>query len=238
MRPKAYFLVFEGLADWELAHASCEINRSGKFEVVSVGFSKEPITTMGGLKVSPDITLDDVAPMEACIFMLPGGDMWESQSYGNLKTLLHRLRAESVPIGAICSATLEIAIAGLTRHMRHTSNSKDYLKAMATDYGDDDFYVGELAVTDGSLITASGLGSVEFAREVIKQLKLYNETDTQLWFEMFKHGVLPAATPASNGTQPTRRSVPVVNVKFAGRVMPTLTLLRKQYYRPLYDQGD
>lgn len=193
MKPKAYFLVFDGLADWELAHALCEINKSGKFEVVSVGFSNEPVTTMGGLKLSPDIRLDVVTPAEACIFMLPGGDMWESESHENLKTLLHRLHAENVPIGAICGATLEIARAGLTRNIRHTSNSKDYLKAMVTDYGDNDFYADELAVTDKNIITASGLGSVEFAREVIKQLKLYDEADTQLWYEMFKHGVLPAS---------------------------------------------
>jgi len=44
MKPKAYFLVFDGLADWELAHALCEINKSGKFEVVSVGFSDKADT--------------------------------------------------------------------------------------------------------------------------------------------------------------------------------------------------
>src|SRR5713226_9141274 len=134
MKPKAYFLVFDGLADWELAHALCEINKSGKFEVVSVGFSKEPVTTMGGLKLSPDITLDGVTPAEARIFMLPGGDMWELDSNESLKALLRRFHAENIPIGAICGATLEIARAGLTRNIRHTSNSKDYLKAMVTDY--------------------------------------------------------------------------------------------------------
>ncbi|MGE0129182.1 MAG: DJ-1/PfpI family protein [Blastocatellales bacterium] len=193
MKPKAYFLVFDGLADWELAHALCEINKSGKFEVVSVGFSDKPVTTMGGLKLSPDITLEDVTLAEACIFMLPGGDMWEQESHENLKALLHRLHAEDVPIGAICGATLEIARAGLTRGIRHTSNSKDYLKAMVADYSDENFYVYELAVADQNIITASGLGSVEFACEVIKQLNLYNEADTRLWFEMFKHGVFPAS---------------------------------------------
>src|SRR5215204_1042394 len=184
MKPKAYFLVFDGLADWELAHALCEINNSGRFEVVSVGFSKEPVMTMGGLRLTPDLTLAEVMPAEACIFMLPGGDMWESESHQNLQTLLQRLHVENVPIGAICGATVEIARSGLTRGIRHTSNSKDYLKAMVTGYGDDDLYVDELAVTDESIITASGLGSVEFAREVIKQLKLYNDADTLLWFEM------------------------------------------------------
>src|SRR4051812_49027631 len=193
MKPKAYFLVFDGLADWELAHALCEINKSGKFEVVPVGFSNEPVTTMGGLKLRPDIMLDEVVPAEACIFMLPGGDMWEQETHENLKTLLHQLHEENIPIGAICGATLEIARAGLTRNIRHTSNSKDHLKAMVANYDDDDFYINELAVTDQNMITASGLGSVEFAREVIKRLRLYNEADTQLWFEMFKHGVIPAS---------------------------------------------
>jgi putative intracellular protease/amidase len=193
MKTKAYFLVFDGLADWELAHALCEINKSEKFEVVSVGFAKEHVTTMGGLKLRPDITLDEVTSSEARIFMLPGGDMWEVESHENLKTLLRQLHADNILIGAICGATLEIARAGLTRNIRHTSNAKDFLKMIVTDYGDDDFYVDDMAVTDENIITASGLGCVEFAREVIKQLQIYNEADTQLWFDMFKHGVLPAS---------------------------------------------
>jgi putative intracellular protease/amidase len=196
MKPKAYFLVFDGLADWELAHALCEINKSGKFEVVSVGFSDKAVTTMGGLKLSPDITLDKATPAGAGIFMLPGGDMWEGESHENLKTLLRRLHAERVPIGAICGATLEIARAGLTKNVQHTSNSQDYLKAMVADYSDENFYVNELAVADKNIITASGLGCVEFALEVIKQLNLYNEADTRTWFEMFKHGVYPVPEAA------------------------------------------
>jgi putative intracellular protease/amidase len=196
MKPKAYFLVFDGLADWELAHALCEINKSGKFEVVSVGFSDKPVTTMGGVKISPDITLDDAKPDDAAIFMLPGGDMWERESHENLKTYLRRLHAEKVPIGAVCGATLEMARAGLTRDIRHTSNSKDYLKTIVADYSDEGFYVDELAVTDRNIITASGLGCVEFAREVIRQLNIYSEADTQIWFAMFKHGVYPVSEAA------------------------------------------
>lgn len=51
----------------------------------------------------------------------------------------------------------------------------------------------ELAVADKNIVTASGLESVDFAREVIRELNIYSEADTQLWFEMFKHGVIPAS---------------------------------------------
>jgi putative intracellular protease/amidase len=182
---------FDGFADWEAAHALCEINKSDKFDVVTVGFSDESVTTMGGLRVLPDATLDTVNADEAAIFILPGGDMWEEKSSEKLIALLHKLKAASVPIAAICGATLEIARAKLTERLRHTSNSPDYLKTMVADYKDKDFYVDELAVTDNDVITASGLGSVEFAREVIKRLEIYDEADTKAWFEMFKHGIIP-----------------------------------------------
>jgi putative intracellular protease/amidase len=192
MKSKAFHLVFDGLADWELAHSLCEINKSGKFEVVAVGFSKNVVTTMGGVKVLPDIALDEVTTSNASIFMLPGGDMWESESSEELKSLLRRFDAENIPIGAICAATLAIVRAGLTHNRRHTSNAKNYLKYWVPDYRDDDFYSDELAVSDHNIITASGLGSVEFAREVIKQLHLYDEAETETWYQMFKHGVVPA----------------------------------------------
>jgi len=191
MKPKAYLLIFDGMADWEAAHAMCEINKSGKYEVVTVGFSAAPVSTMGGLEITPEATIKDVNPDEACILIMPGGDMWEQNTDGGITHLLRRLSARQVPIGAICGATLAIARAGLTHKRRHTSNAKEYLKTMVPEYEDEGFYADELAVTDQKIITASGLGSVEFGREVIRALDIYSEADTEVWFEMFKHGVYP-----------------------------------------------
>jgi putative intracellular protease/amidase len=199
MKSAAYLLIFDGLADWEPAHALCEINKSGKFDVITAGFSRAAISTMAGLKLTPDVTIDDVNPATTSILILPGGDMWEKKTDEKLKALLRRLHEESIPIAAICAATLEIARAGLTHGVRHTSNAREYLQAMVPDYKDGDWYIDQLAVTDKGTITASGLGSVEFAREVIKQLHLYSEADTQIWFEMFKHGVIPADLTDKNG---------------------------------------
>jgi putative intracellular protease/amidase len=196
MKPKAYFLIFDGMADWEAAHALCEINKSGKYEVVTVGFSAEPVSTMGGLRIVPEATIKDVIPNAACIFIMPGGDMWEQNTNEEITILLRRLNARQVPIGAICGATLAIARAGLTRERRHTSNAKEYLKAMVPDYEDEGFYADDLAVTDQKVITASGLGGVEFGREIIRALDIYSEADTQVWFEMFKHGVYPITEAA------------------------------------------
>jgi putative intracellular protease/amidase len=193
MKKKACLFVFDGLADWEPAHAFCVIRKSNRFDIITAGFSRQPVTTMAGLRLVPDLSLDEVDCSDLAFFMLPGGDMWQEKSHETVKTVLRQLHEQNVLIGAICAATLEVARAGLTRGIHHTSNSKHYLKGIVHDYRDEAFYIDKLAVTDANIITASGLGSVEFAREVIRELGLYSETDEQIWFDMFKNGVIPAA---------------------------------------------
>jgi putative intracellular protease/amidase len=192
MKRKAYQLVFDGLADWETPYALCAITESARFDVATVGFSTEPVTTMGGLKLSPDLIIEDMNAADAGILILPGGDMWEKGANANLEALLGQLHAANVPVAAICGATLAVARAGLTRNRRHTSNGKRYIKAMIPDYHDEEFYVDALAVTDQNVVTASGLGGIEFGREIITLLNLFDETVTREWFDMYKHGVVPA----------------------------------------------
>jgi len=192
MRKKVYLLVFDGLADWEPALALCEINKSRMFEIVTVGFSAKPVTTMGGLKILPDATIDDVAPSEAALFIMPGGMLWELGSPAGMAELLARLAAEGVVVAAICGATLEVARSGLTAGRLHTSNFLGYLKNMLPDYRDEALYVNEPAVSDRGLITASGLAGVEFACAILGQLGIYSSADLDEFFAMFKHGVIPA----------------------------------------------
>lgn len=192
MKTKAYVLAFDGLADWEPALALCEINKSRKFDVVSVGFSATPVVTMGGFKVWPDISLAAVRPEEAAIFIMPGGEMWEKGPREEVIALLHRLQESGTGIAAICGATLEVGRAGLLHGRRHTSNTQGYLKAMLPEYRDEAFYVDKPAVADKNLITASGLGSVEFACEIVRLLHIYSDEEVQELHEMFRHGVIPA----------------------------------------------
>jgi putative intracellular protease/amidase len=192
-----YILVFNGMADWEPAIALCEIRRRGQLSVVSVGFSKESIITMGGLKVTPDISLSEISHEKALLFILPGGEMWQKKNpdfrkYFNdidsLEELLVNFHREGVPIAAICGATITMARAGLLRGIKHTSNGPGFLDQFAPDYGEKSDYVIDFAVRDGNIITASGGGSVEFACRIIELLKIYPESQIEEWYQMFKFG--------------------------------------------------
>lgn len=191
-----HIIVADGFADWEPGYALAEIRRSGGLAVTTVGFTTASVTSMGGLRVLPDIALADVQAAGARLFMLPGGDLWEDETAyprAQLERVLLRLRENDIPIAAICGATVAVARAGLLDDRRHTSNAKDYLIEKAPEYRGVALYEPELAVRDRGVITASGLGPVEFAREVFAELEVFSPADRALWFGMFKHGRMPPA---------------------------------------------
>jgi len=193
MAAVVYVFVFDGYADWEPALAMCEVKKSGRFEVRTVGFGLEVVTSMGGLRVTPDLTLAEVTADGAALLILPGGDMWEQEPpRPELTKLVKAFDAARVPVAAICGATVALGQMGLMKGRRHTSNSKAYLSALVPGYEDESQYSDEWAVRDGHLITASGIGSVEFAREIIQLLGIYSEADQKLWWDIFKHGKMPA----------------------------------------------
>jgi putative intracellular protease/amidase len=165
---KAHVFLFDGYADWELGNVLAELRRLGKVEVISVCFSDKIVTSMGCLKVKPDITFKQINIDDILIFILPGGYMWEkSYPQAEIELFLDKLAEEQIPIAAICAATTVLARAGILKGKNHTSNSRAYLKKIVPEYADDDNYINKMSVRDKHIITASGLGSVEFTADVL-----------------------------------------------------------------------
>jgi hypothetical protein len=120
------------------------------------------------------------------VFILPGGDRWENSPIEvELAETLQSLDAKGVPLAAICGATLAISRMGLLRGRRHTSNGLSYLQAQVPGYAEAANYVDAPAVRDRGLITASGLGDVEFARELFEELGVLSAEDRALWATIF-----------------------------------------------------
>jgi putative intracellular protease/amidase len=195
MTSRVHILVFDGFADWEPSYALAELRRSGHHEVVSVGFTGDEVTSMGGLRVRPDRALADVRADDVRLLILPGGDMWEREDAyprEQLEALIGELLAAERLVAAICGATVAMARAGLLDDRRHTSNMPSYLSEQVPSYRGAAYYEPSLVVKDRGVITASGLGPVEFAREIFAELGVFSESDRALWYDMFKHGKLPA----------------------------------------------
>jgi putative intracellular protease/amidase len=191
----AYVLIFEGFADWEPSHALAELRREGQYRVECVGLTAAPVRSMGGMTVLPSKTVSEIDPADVAIFILPGGDRWENAPVETeVVELLGRLDAEDRPIAAICGATIAISAIGLLRGRRHTSNGLDYLRSHVSNYAEADNYVDAPAVRDQKLITASGLGDVEFAREIFEELGVMTAENRELWAQIFRSASLPSET--------------------------------------------
>ena len=192
MTPAVHTLVFPGFADWEPAFALAELRRSGGLEVVAVGFDRAPVRSMGGLTVVPDRALDELTPDAVRLLLLPGGDLWEGDyPRAAVDRALVAMRDAGVPVAAICGATIAAARAGLLDDRAHTSNERDYLTTHAAEYRGARHYVESLAVRDRCVIIASGVGPIEFTREIFEELGVLSEADRSVWFYLFKHGHMP-----------------------------------------------
>ncbi|RUL75322.1 DJ-1/PfpI family protein [Dyella choica] len=192
MRDTVYVLVFEGFADWQVALALAEIRRPGEWEVRSAGFTREPVTSMSGMRVLPDVSLEELDLDAAALLILPGGHLWLSTQVEQATAVARRMHEAGVPIAAIDLGVLTLARAGLLEHCRHTGNWPGQIgRAVATYAGHGQYDANVLAVADGGVVTASHLGSIEFAREVIHTLDLYSASDREHWYRLFKHAVPP-----------------------------------------------
>jgi putative intracellular protease/amidase len=187
-----YLLAVEGFADWEAAHAVAELRRHGGYRVETVGLSRDHVRSMGGIQVLPSTTVTDIDAADVAVFILPGGDRWESAPVESaLEQTLRLLDSKQIPIAAICGATVAIARTGLLRGRRHTSNGLEYLRSHVPGYAEAENYVDAPAVRDRGLITASGLADVEFARELFEELDVLSADDRALWATIFRTARLP-----------------------------------------------
>lgn len=187
-----HLFVFDTLSDWEIGYATAGINNSafqsrpGQYRVQTVAVHRKPVMTMGGLRVLPDSALDTLEPSQSAMLILPGGLAWDEGLNPKAVEKARIFLAAGVPVAAICGATAGLARAGLLDNRHHTSNAASYLQS--TGYRGAAFYVEKPAVTDGELITASGVAPIEFAYEIFKRLDLYRMTTLEAWYGLFKTG--------------------------------------------------
>jgi transcriptional regulator GlxA family with amidase domain len=196
MRDTVYAVVFEGFADWQVALALSEIRRPGEWQVRTVGFTCEPVTSMSGLQVLPDGSMDQLDLDATALLILPGGHLWLPTQAAQIAALARRVHDAGAPVAAIDEGVLAVARAGLIDHCRHTGNWASQISREVPSYtGREQYDANVLAVSDGGVITASHLGSVEFAREIIHTLDLYSSSDRDYWYRLFKHAIPPPWFP-------------------------------------------
>ncbi len=178
----------QDFADWEPALLAAAARSYLGVEIVYATPDGGPVTSMGGLKVTPDTTYDALDPDNIDALVIPGGLSWEKGTAADLGGLVQRFREKDRLVAGICAAASALGGTGVLDDVAHTGNSLTSHKAYPA-YGGEGLYRDQpKAVSDGGIITAAGSAPVSFAVEILKHLGLFGpEAEAELGIFAAEH---------------------------------------------------
>ena len=193
-----YVYVLNTLADWEIGHLTAELHSRRYFkkdapevEVKTIGVSKEPVRTMGGLTIVPDGTVEEVAAEKSNVLVLPGGDAWmDAAQHGAILEKAGEFLSVGGTVCAICGATVALASAGLLNTRRHTSNGPGFLDMFCPSYQGQEYYVDAPSVEEDGLITAGCTAGLLWAKQLIGTLGVFEDAALEAWYDYFSTGAM------------------------------------------------
>ncbi|WP_337034416.1 type 1 glutamine amidotransferase family protein [Paenibacillus illinoisensis] len=194
MQTKNVFLyVFNTMSDWEYGYLVAELN-SGRYfkkevaplKVITVGANKEMITTMGGLSIKPELSLDECTLESEDLLILPGGTTWNEEIHQPILERIGQALELGTIVAAICGAAEALANRGYLDTRKHTTNNLEYTKMVCPNYKGEKFYEMGSAVSDTNVVTASGIAPLEFAMEVLKTLDVFAPDTLHSWYNLNK----------------------------------------------------
>lgn len=192
---KVYLYLLNEMAESEIgyilqAFSMEKLLKNGKqeFEVKTIGFNKEPIITLGGLKIIPDYSISEVDFNSATALLLPGASTWEKQENQQILEKAIECLNNNILVGAICGATLALADYGILDKFKHTSNSLEYLSFFSKNYAGQNLYICSNSVIDKNLITANSAGSLEWAKNILNSLGVYSDKKTTAFYNYYSTG--------------------------------------------------
>ncbi|MBQ5998903.1 MAG: glutamine amidotransferase [Treponema sp.] len=190
-----YLFILATMADWEPCYITAELNSKRYFKsdapqvcFKTVGITREPVQTMGGLTIIPDCTIDEISIDENCVLILPGANTWGEPQNAEIVEKAKTILEANGTVCAICGATVALANAGLLNDRPHTSNGAGFLEMFCTAYKGTKFFVDKPSITDGNLITAGATGSLLFAKQILEKLGVFKPETLEAWYAYFSTG--------------------------------------------------
>ena len=181
---RAITILTENFADWETALINSTARLYYGFYTQFATPGGLPVTSSGGMLVTPQLALEEMVLDELDLLMVCGGSHWQSGKAPDLGPLLRAARDKNIVLAGICDGTRVLAQAGVLDNVRHTSNSADNL--LQTGYTGAALYQDvPWAVADQRVVTAPGTAPVSFTREVLRSLGI---DDDNLMAYLTMHG--------------------------------------------------
>ena len=121
--------------------------------------------------------------------MLIGGNRWDAPEAELVVPLVQETLEKGKIVGAICNGASFLCSHGFLNNVKHTGNGLDQLKHWGGEkYTNEAGYVEAQAVSDKNIVTANGVGHLEFTREMLLLLKANSPEQIDQWYDFYKNG--------------------------------------------------
>lgn len=148
----------------------------------------EPVCAIGGFKVIPDYTFNNL-PDDFAAIVLIGGYGWLTPIADEVKPIVRKAIEKGKIVGGICNGASFIAKCGFLNNVKHTGNGLEQLKLWGGEnYANPDGYIHAQAVSDKNIVTANGSGALEFAKELLLLLKNDTPERVEMYYQFNKQG--------------------------------------------------
>lgn len=191
----AYLYVLDTISDWEPGYAIAELH-SGRFfkepgrrvPVRTVSVGTQPVTTMGGVEITPEVLVSDVSPENTAVLF------WRGRTPGARRSTTPcctRPRSCSTPapmsprsVGPPAPSPMpEFSTIARTR-----ATARSTSRWSPRNYRGQTHYVDARAVADGNLITADSSGQLLWAKHILERPGVLSDESLEAWYRYFDTG--------------------------------------------------
>ena len=194
MRKKILFIILNEYTDWEGAFLSTALHVGVipggeiKYEVHTVAPTSDAVRSIGGFRILPDCSFENM-PKDYAALVLIGGNRWDSPEAELFVPLVREALDKGKIIGAICNGASFLCSHGFLNNVKHTGNGLDQLKKWGDIvYTNAENYVEAQAVSDKNIVTANGVGHLEFTQEMLLLLEANTPENIASWYDFYKNG--------------------------------------------------
>lgn len=165
-----------------------QIKNNPKYVNKIVAPSMDPVIAIGGFRVQPDYSFDNM-PDDYAALVLIGGFGWLTPVAEKVIPVLKKAIGTGKIVGAICNGASFMAKCGFLNAVKHTGNGLEQLKLWGGDnYINFDAYVHAQAVSDNKIVTANGSAALEFAKELLLLLENDTPERVEMYYQFNKQG--------------------------------------------------
>jgi putative intracellular protease/amidase len=167
---------YDGFVEFEIVFACLLLHQ--KHKIISIALEKREYISEEQQRFCIDQAIEEIDPTSIDLLIIPGGNPATLADNKELKRFVETLVLKNKKVAGICGGASLLAALGILKGKNCTGDSS----GVNPTSQEGQYYAGanistKHVVVDGNIITAQGQAYIEFAVELSRQMKLYENPD-------------------------------------------------------------